>query len=117
MKDRPILKIALALTLLLEIVLVVGVYQVIGPERLIGQTIRIIIQLLLILFIIFQSSNRALFILTAYHILNGLIGFSMENPSISIYHVVIGCVIYFHEELENRFLPKNKTVDKSKSLK
>ncbi len=113
MRERPVLYAAIISTLLVEVVLMIMVYQKIGPERLPFQAGRLIIQIILILFIVFQNSSKALFILTAYHFLSGLIGLmgcadcNWLQYSITIFHICIALIIYFHDNIENKIFGRS----------
>jgi len=108
MKTRPVLKTAVALTILVELILMILVYLKVGTERFPGQVIRLGFQVIFILLVLINNSNKALFILTAYHFLTGVLGLDSENidnpiaVAISIYHILIGIIIYLHDWLELR---------------
>ena len=108
MKDRPILKLAIILTIIVEIILMVLVYNKIGGERLPTQIGRLVVQLMLIFWILNNKSNIGLFLLTAYHIVTGLFGMYSKG-SIELlgqiligFHIIIGLIIYFHDWIENK---------------
>lgn len=113
MKNRPILKITLLLTILVEIVLVVTLFNRIGFERLPFQLLRILFQLILISIILYRRSEIALFVLVGYHVIIGLQGLFGSSSSIllvqvlAVYHLVIGVVIYFHDWLEDKLFARN----------
>jgi len=106
MKHRPILIIAITITIIVEIILMILVYNRIGAERLPIQAVRLFFQLIIIAFII-NKSNTGLFILTAYHIIAGLIILYSSSSSelfakvLIGYHIIIGLLIYFHDLIEN----------------
>ncbi len=108
MKERPILKAAIILTIIIEIVLMVLVYNKIGDERLPIQIGRLFFQFIMITFILIGKSNTSLFLLTAYHIISGLFLWNSGNTidlfiqSLMIYHFIIGLIIYFHDWFESR---------------
>jgi len=103
MRKRPILFSAIAITIIVELVLMILVYNKIGADRLSIQFFRLIIQSILIAFII-ANSKRALFILTAYHIFSGMYGLYTPKADFlfSMYHIIIGIVIYFHDWIESK---------------
>lgn len=108
MKRRPILIIAVLITILIEIVLIILVYNKIGNERLPAQIGRLVFQIILILWILSSKSNTALFLLMAYHVIDGLIiinsskATEIQNIILTIYHFVIGLAIYFHDWIEHK---------------
>jgi hypothetical protein len=113
MKERPILILAIVLTLLVELVLMIVVYNKVGAERLPSQIGRLIFQIILILWILNSKTNIGLFLLAGYHIISGLFGI-YSNGSAELFgqiligfHFIIGIVIYFHDSIESRFGIKN----------
>lgn len=115
MKNRPILFSALALTIVVEIALMVMVANEIGNQRLSVQTTRLVLQLIVMASIVFQKSNAALFLLTAYHVVSGLLHlYAIDSPGIhglfGGYHIAIGLIIYFHDYLENLVFKKDETL-------
>ena len=108
MKERPVLIVAIILTIIVELVLMVLVYNKIGDERLPIHLGRLFFQLILIAFILIGKSNKSLFLLTAYHIISGIFLWNSGNTlelvgkSLMIYHFIIGLIIYFHDWIENK---------------
>ena len=108
MKDRPILTIAIILTLLVELIIVFLVFREVGSQRLPSQLLRIFFELILIGFIVSKKSNGALLLLAGFHIFTGLMHFgSLEKSGLvgeilMIYHIVIGIIIYFHDWFEDK---------------
>lgn len=106
MKERPILVSALILTIIVEVVIMILVYNRIGGERLPYQGIRLGIQLVLIFWVLGSKSNVALFLISAYHIVSGLVILNSGNSAEVLgsamlqYHILVGLVIYFHDWLE-----------------
>ncbi|WP_299887790.1 hypothetical protein [uncultured Lacinutrix sp.] len=113
MKDRPVLILAIILTVVVEIILMVLVYNKIGGERLPTQIGRLIVQMILILWVLNSKSNVGLFLLMAYHIVIGLFGMNSRGSAELLgqiligFHLIIGLVIYFHDWIENRIGIKN----------
>ena len=113
MKERPVLISAIVLTLVVELILMVLVYNKVGSERLPSQIGRLIFQLIFITLIITRKSNVALFFLVAYHIVSGLFGmyskgsFELLGQILIGFHIIIGLVIYFHDWIENKIGIKN----------
>ncbi|MDH7447817.1 hypothetical protein [Aquimarina sp. 2201CG14-23] len=113
MKDRPVLISAIVLTVIVEIILMILVYNKIGGERLPTQIGRLTIQLILIFWVLNSTSNAGLFLLTAYHILIGLFGMYSRGSEELLgqiligFHLFIGLVIYFHDWIEDRIGIKN----------
>jgi len=108
MKEKPILVTAIILTILVELTLMFLVYNKIGSERLPVQIGRLVFQLILIIWMLSSNSNTALFILTAYHVITGLLILNSNNSAelfgqiLILYHFVIGLLIYFHDWLEHQ---------------
>lgn len=113
MRERPILISAIILTIIVEIILMILVYNKIGGERLPTQIGRLIIQIILILWVLNSKSNIGLFLLTAYHIVTGLFGMYSRGSEELLgqiligFHLIIGLVIYFHDWIEDRIGIKN----------
>lgn len=113
MKERPILISAIILTLIVELILMILVYNKIGGERLPTQIGRLIVQIVLILWVLNSKSNVGLFLLTAYHIVTGLFGMYSRGSDELLgqiligFHLIIGLVIYFHDWIEERIGIKN----------
>lgn len=113
MKDRPILISAIILTIIIEIILMILVYNKIGGERLPAQIGRLTIQLILIFWVLSSKSNVSLFLLTAYHIVTGLFGLYSKGSTEILgqiligFHFIIGLVIYMHDWIENKIGIKN----------
>ena len=109
MKKNPILFYTLLLTLLIELILVVFTYVSVGSERIPAQSIRILFQLILI-FLILTKSKKGLFVLVSYHIVVGLIALFLKDTTIQlvlalgIYHLIIGILLYFHDNIEQNIL-------------
>lgn len=115
MKERPILSIAIVITLLVEVVIMVLVYTRVGADRLPMQISRLIFQLICIFMILANRSKTALFVLTAFHIVSALLmGYSKVSSEfigqfLMVFHFVIGMVIYFHDWLEEKLQLNMKT--------
>lgn len=113
MKERPILISAIILTLLIELTLIILVYNKIGAERLPSQIGRLAVQLILILWILSSKSSTGLFLLAAYHIVSGLFGIYSKGSTELLgqvligFHFIIGIVIYFHDWIESKIGIKN----------
>ena len=113
MKKRPILIVAIALTLAVELILMILVYNKVGAERLPSQIGRLIFQLILIFWILSSKSNIGLFLLTAYQIISGLFGLYSKGSTELLgqiligFHFIIGIIIYFHDWIENKIGIKN----------
>ena len=73
MKERPILITAIIISIIVELIIIFLVYDKIGTERLPKQSIRLFLQVVLIVFIIKEKSNKALLILASLHIFSGLL--------------------------------------------
>ena len=108
MKKRPILFIAIILTLIIELILIFLVFIKVGEERLPFQLVRVFVQLFFIYLVIVNKSNTGLFLLAAYHIVTGLFGIYSSGFEVLLvqiltaYHFVIGLVIYFHDWIESK---------------
>jgi len=108
MKERPVLVLAIILTLIVELILMVLVYNKVGGERLPAQIGRFVVQLILIFWILSSKSNIGLFLLTAYHIVSGLFGMYSKGSTELLgqiligFHLIIGLIIYFHDWIENK---------------
>jgi len=115
MKQRPILISAIILTLIVEVVLMVLVYNKIGGERLPSQLGRLTVQLILIFWVLSSKSNAGLFLLTAYHIVSGLFGMYSKGSTELLgqiligFHFIIGIAIYLHDWFETKLGIKNAT--------
>lgn len=113
MERRAVLVSAIILTLIIEVILIILVYNNIGDERLTLQIGRLTVHLILILWVFNSKSNIGLFLLTSYHILTGIImWYSSNSPELFgiiliIYHIGIGLIIYFHDLLESKLKIKN----------
>ena len=113
MKERPILISVIILTLIVELVLIILVYEKIGGDRLPSQIGRLIFQLICISFILIRKSNIALFLLSGFHIITALFFLFMNaSPDLTdkmfgFYHIGIGLIIYFHDWIENKLKIKN----------
>jgi hypothetical protein len=107
-EKRKILIFAIVLSLIVEITLMILVYNRIGSDRLSIHLVRIFFQSFLILLIIKTKSNTALFILAGYHIITGIIHlYSYKSTgfignSLMIFHFIVGILIYFHDYFENK---------------
>ena len=114
MKERPILITAIIISIIVELIIIFLVYDKIGTERLPKQSIRLFLQVVLIVFIIKEKSNKALLILASLHIFSGLINWASIHPSgifgqiLTVYHFAIALIIYFHDSLENLFTKNNQ---------
>ena len=113
MKKRPVLISAIVLTLVVELILIILVYNRIGTERFPSQFGRLIFQLVLIFWILNSKTNIGLFLLAGYHIISGLFGLYSKGSAELLgqiligFHFIIGIVIYFHDWIESRFRIKN----------
>jgi len=113
MKDRPVLISAIILTIIVEIILMILVYNKIGAERLPKQIGRLAVQIILIFWILNNKSNTGLFLLASFHILSGLWGMYSKGSTILIgqlligFHFIIGIAIYFHDWFESKLGIKN----------
>jgi len=113
MKERPVLVSAIILTIIVEIILMVLVYNKVGSERLPSQIGRLTVQLILISWILSSKSNTGLFLLTAYHIVSGLFGMYSKGSAELLgqiligFHFIIGIIIYFHDWIESKIGIKN----------
>jgi len=113
MKSRLVLISAIILTIIVEIILMILVYNKIGGERLPTQIGRLIVQVILILWVLNSKSNIGLFLLTAYHILTGLFGMYSKGSAELLgqiligFHLLIGLIIYFHDWIESKIGIKN----------
>ncbi|PKG51073.1 hypothetical protein [Olleya sp. 1-3] len=113
MKERPILILGIALTLAVEVILIILVYNKVGAERLPSQIGRLIFQLILIFWILSSKSNIGLFLLASYHIISGLFGMYSKGSAELLgqiligFHLIIGIVIYFHDWIESKIGIKN----------
>lgn len=113
MKERPVLISVIILSLIVEVIIMVLVYDKIGGERLPFQIGRLLFQLICIFFILTNKSNTALFLITAYHIVSGLFGLYSSETAEMLgkifigYHFIIGLAIYFHDWIESKFGIKN----------
>ena len=113
MKRRPILILTIVLTLIVELILIILVYNKVGSERLPFQIGRLIFQLILIFWILSNRSNIGLFLLAGYHIISGLFGMYSKGSTELLgqiligFHLIIGVVIYFHDWIENKIGIKN----------
>jgi hypothetical protein len=112
MKERPILISAIILSIMVELIIIFLVYDKIGSKRLPEQSIRLLIEIILISLIIVKRSNTALLGLAGLHLLSGLLNWNTIHSSgiigqiLSIYHFAIALVIYFHDYLENLLTTK-----------
>lgn len=113
MKERMVLISAIILTLIVELILMVLVYNKVGSERIPSQIVRLTIQLILIIMILTRKSNVALFLLTTYHIVSSLFGLYSKGSTELLgqiligFHFIIGMIIYFHDWIENKIGLKN----------
>ncbi|WP_248722600.1 hypothetical protein [Seonamhaeicola sp. ML3] len=108
MKERPILISAIILTLIIEIILMILVYNKVGEERLPSQLGRLTIQLILISWVLSSKSNTGLFLLAGYHIISGIFRLNSKGSTELLgqiligFHTAIGIAIYFHDWIENK---------------
>jgi len=108
MKQKPVLLLAIILSIIVEIAIMISVYLKVGDEILSYQIGRLIFQLILIVFILGKGSNTALFILAGYHIVSGLyilyssISDEILGKVLIFYHLIIGLAIYLHDWIENK---------------
>lgn len=113
MKERPILILAILLTLVVELILMFLVYYKFGGQRLPSQIGRLIFQLILIFLVLNSKSNIGLFLLTGYHIVSGLFGIYSKGSTELLgqiligFHFIIGIVLYFHDWFESKIGIKN----------
>ena len=113
MKKRPVLISAISLTLIVELILMILVYNKVGTERLPSQIGRLTFQLIFITMILTRKSNIGLFLLASYHIFSGLFGLYSKGSSEFLgqiligFHFIIGIIIYFHDWIENKIGIKN----------
>lgn len=105
MKEKSILITTLIISIGLELLLMVFVFNQVGGERLPFQIGRTVVQILLFGYIFLEKSETAIFLLTAYHILTALLIFYTKNVAEMIniffisYHIIIGLIIYFHDAI------------------
>ena len=108
MKERTVLISAILLTLIVELILMILVYNKIGGERLPSQIGRLTVQLILVIWVLSSKSNIALFLLAAYHIVSGLLGMYSKGSTELLgqiligFHIIIGIVIYFYDWIESK---------------
>ncbi|BAO77023.1 hypothetical protein [Winogradskyella sp. PG-2] len=108
MKNRPVLIVAIIITLIVELILMILVYNKIGTERLPFQIGRLTIQLILIIWVLACKSDVGLFLLAAYHIISALFGMYSKGSAELLgqtligLHVIIGIIIYFHDWIESK---------------
>lgn len=113
MKERPVLISAIILTIIVELTLMILVYNKVGAERLPSQVGRLIVQLILIFWALSSKTNTSLFLLAGYHIVSGLLGMNSKGSTELLgqiligFHFIIGIVIYFHDWIENKIGIKN----------
>ena len=113
MNKRPVLVSAIILTIIVEIVLMILVYNKVGGERLPSQIGRLIVQLILIFWVLSSKTNTGLFLLAGYHIVSGILGMNSKGSTELLgqiligFHFIIGIVIYFHDWIENKIGIKN----------
>ena len=113
MKERPILISAIILTLIVELILIILVYNKVGTERLPSQIGRLIFQLIFITMVLTRKSNVGLFLLVAYHIVSGVFGIYSDGSTELLgqiligFHLIIGIIIYFHDWVEEKIGIKN----------
>lgn len=113
MKNRPILISAIILTIIVEIILMILVYNKVGGERLPSQIGRLTVQLILIFWVLSSKTNTGLFLLAGYHIVSGMFGMYSKGSTELLgqvligFHFIIGILIYFHDWIENKIGIKN----------
>lgn len=107
MKGRPVLISAIILSIIVELVVMVSVYDKIGGERLPFQITRLFFQIICVFLILTSKSNVSLFLPAAFHIVSVLYGL-YSNSSTELlrqifigYHLLIGPIIYFHDWIES----------------
>jgi len=110
-KEKPILISSLFISFIIDIILILLVHIEIGNDHLPQQLLRLGFQIVCILNIIFNKSNKVLFVLSAYHIISGIVFFSKLYPntlekSFGIYHIIIGVMIYFHDWFDKKLTIK-----------
>lgn len=113
-KKNPLLVSVIVLTLITEISLIILVYNENGTERLFIQLGRLTFQAMCIILIFAEKSNKALFILTAYHIITALItltkpGIDVIQVVFGVYHSIVGILIYFHDWFERKLRTGQKS--------
>ncbi|WMI68245.1 hypothetical protein [Mangrovimonas sp. YM274] len=113
MKERLVLISAIILTLIVELTLIILVYNKVGAERLLPQITRLIVKLILVFWVLTGKSNTGLFLLAAYHIVSGLFGINSKSSTELLgqiligFHFIIGAIIYFHDWIEDKIGIKN----------
>ena len=113
MKERPVLISAIILTIIVEVILMILVYNKVGSERLPSQIGRLTVQLILISWVLSSKSNTGLFLLTAYHIVSAIFGIYSKGSSELLgqiligFHFIIGLIIYFHDWIESKMRINN----------
>ncbi len=117
MKSRPVLITAIILTIIVEVILMILVYNKVGIQRLPLQIGRLIVQLILISWTLSSKSNIGLFLLAGYHIVSGIFGLNSKGSTELLgqiligFHIIIGIVIYFHNSIENKIRIKKTLED------
>lgn len=108
MKGRIFLFAAILLTLVVEVIMVVLVYQMVGTARLPFQSVRILFQLAVILWLYESRSHGALLVLAGYHIFTAILGFGTVSQHnwltylLCGFHIVCAFAIYFHSWFERK---------------
>ena len=104
-KGRWILIGVLCAAIILEGVLMLGVFQAMGSARLPQQSIRLALQVVLLGIAIRSGARWPLYVLIAYHLFSLMAIALPANQqavgyALGIYHVVIAGVVYFQENIE-----------------
>lgn len=95
----------LCAAIILESLLMLGVYQALGSARLPQQSIRLALQVVLLGIAIRSGARWPLYVLIAYHLFSLMaVAFPANQNAagyaIGIYHVVIAVALYFQDTIE-----------------
>lgn len=96
------------ITILFELTVAVLVSDKIEDERLYINIGRLFVQLVILIFTLNSTSKIGLYVLVFYHVLLALTflskGLSIDTISLifGIYHVLIGLMLYFNEEIDEK---------------
>lgn len=105
MKHYPILKLAIAISLIVELIFT---FLFLESDRLPIYLGRLIFQVVVSIIILRSENHNGLFLLMAYHILSGLLiiyiklGLDEYHYILIGYHFVIGSIIYFYDWIEDK---------------
>lgn len=108
MKNRPILKIAILITLVVHLVFIFALDSL-GADSVLPQMGKLFLQLILIYFVLERKSKFALWLLAGYHVFVGifLVGSTVSAEFIGqvfiVFHLMMAVVIYFHDYIEEKF--------------